>query len=84
VDLLVVGLSGVFTLVRRENLFESKKMVVLLDDDRRVVSTDYDCQFYKELLCWATQPGQYVLLQPALSGKLRIGQLPPLKVLSKH
>jgi len=63
VDLLVVGLSGVFTLVRRE------KMVVLLDDDRRVVSTDYDCQFYKELICWATQPGQYVLFQHTCSGK---------------
>ena len=72
-DLLVIGLSGVLPLDRRDNLFNSNKAVVLLDDDRRVVSTDYDGHFYKELICWATQPGQYVIFQHTLSGKLRIG-----------
>ena len=75
VDLLVLGLCGAFPLDRRENLFQSNKVVVLLDDDRRAVSTDYDGHFYKELICWATQPGQYVLFQHTCPGKDRIDKL---------
>ena len=74
VDLLVLGLCGAFPLDRRDRA-QSNKVVVLRDDDRRAVSTDYDGHFYKELICLATQPGQYVLFQHTCSGKDRIVKL---------
>ena len=69
VDVVVLGFCGTLSLERRTNLFTSKKEVLLNDDDGKTVSSDYDEHFYSELINWATQPGQYILLQHTCTGK---------------
>ncbi len=76
VDIAVIGIQGTPSLERRTNLFVSQEGVHLEDDDKQLVSVDYDQQLYRELIDWATKPGQCVLFYQASSGKTQTN-LPP-------